>query len=252
MSWAGTAISGSAILNYFGSQQAAGQQAGAANNATQLQQQMFQQTQQNLQPYMNAGAGAEKQIVAGTQPGGNLMPKSYTPYDMTAFQNSPEYQLMMQQNAAALNASQNASSLQGGANSNNLKALINWTQGNTVSQYGAGLNDYIQQFLTGNQATAQQFNTLNTVAGSGQNAAANLGGMSTKVGANIGSNIVGAGNAAAAGTVGMTDALTGGIGQGYNQWLQQNYMNMYNQQGLNIGLSGSTYSNAEGVPITLQ
>lgn len=238
MSWVGTAVVASAVIGGIGSNMAAGQQAGAANNATQAQLSMFNKTQANLKPYMDVGTSVLPQITAGTQPGGALMPKSYTPYDMNSFMNSPEYQLMMQQNMQGLNASQNASSLHGGANSNNMKSLIDWTQGNTLQGYNSGLNNYIQQFLTGNQATAQQFNTLNTVAGSGQNAAASLGGMSTNVGQSIGQNIIGAGNATAAGTMGVTNALAGGIGQGYNQWLQQNYMNMNTPDPSLYGYSG--------------
>ena len=225
MSWVAAAVIGSAVIGGIGSNMAAGKQADAANNATQAQLSMFNTTQQNLKPYMDAGAGVLPQITAGTQTGGALMPQSYTPYNLSTFQSSPEYQLMMQQNATGLNASQNASSLHGGANSNNMKALMDWTQGNSLSGYSTGLNDYMSQFLTGNQARAQQFNTLDTVAGMGQNAAANLGGMSTQVGEQIGSNMIGAGNANAASTVGISNALTSGLGQGYNSWLQQQYMN---------------------------
>lgn len=228
MSWSTVAIAGGAViggaLSYLGSSK----QAGAAGDATAAQLQMFGTTQRNLQPFMTAGAGALPQITEGTQPGGALMPKSYTPYDMNTFQNSPEYQLMLQQNQNALGASQNASSLRGGSNSNNMKSLMDWTQGNTLSGYQSGLGDYIKQFLTGNQATEQQFGTLSSVAGMGQNAAANLGGMSTKVGENIGSNITDAGNANAAGYVGVGNALNSGIGQGYNSWMQNQYLNKYN------------------------
>jgi hypothetical protein len=147
---------------------------------------------------------------------------------------------MMNQNADALNASENASSKSGGMNSNNMKALMDWTQGNTLKGYGTGLNDYMSQFLTGNQARAQQFNTLNTVAGSGQNAAASLGGMSTNVGANIGSNMIGAGNAQAAGTVGVSNALTSGLGQGYNSWLQNQYMNNAYSNSMNTQMPDMT------------
>lgn len=240
MSWVAAAVIGGAVIGAYGSNKAAGQQAGAANNATAAQLSMFDTTQQNLKPYMDAGTGVLPQITAGVAPGGSLMPQSYTPYDMNTFMNSPEYKLMMNQNADALNASENASSKSGGMNSNNMKALMDWTQGNTLKGYGTGLNDYMSQFLTGNQARAQQFNTLNTVAGSGQNAAASLGGMSTNVGANIGSNMIGAGNAQAAGTVGVSNALTSGLGQGYNSWLQNQYMNNAYSNSMNTQMPDMT------------
>jgi len=250
MSWVYAAVAvGGALIGGIASNRAANTQSDAANNATAAQQGMFGTTQQNLQPYMEAGRAPLAQLVSGTQPGGDLMPQSYTPYDIEKFKASPEYQIMMQQNAEALNASQNASSLSGGANSNNMKSLMGWTQGNAVNQYQTGLSNYLQQFLTGNQAKAQQFGTYQTLAGMGQNAAAGLGDIGTKVGGQIGENIIGAGNAQAAGTVGVGNAITGAMGQGYNSWLQQQYLNKY---ALNNGMSGAEYSNAEGVPITLQ
>ena len=156
------------------------------------------------------------------------MPQSYTPYTMDMFKNSPEYQLTQNNQADAITGAENRSSLGGGANSNNMKSLMNWTQGNSMSGYSTGLNDYMSQFMTGNQARAQQFGTLQTAAGSGQNAAAGLGALSANVGQIVGQNIIGAGNAQAAGTMGITNAAAGGIGQGYNQWLQSQYMNNQN------------------------
>lgn len=264
-------IGGSALIGYLGSKNASNAQVGAANNATQAQLGMFNQTQQNLQPYMQGGNVAMNELMAGITPAGSsytyggtpasgnpntpavpgttvngngsLMPSSYTPYSMSAFQNSPEYQAMMQQNSNALDASQNSSSMNGGANSNNMKSLVNWTQGNTLQGYGTGLQNYMSQFLTGNQAKAQQFNTLAGVAGMGQNAAANMGGFSTQVGGQIGGNIIGAGNAQAGGIIGGTNAITGGIGQGYNQYLQQQYMNNANGQVPGVA-GGAAYGNS--------
>jgi hypothetical protein len=37
--------------------------------------------------------------------------------------------------------------------------------------------------------------------------------------------MVGAGNARAAGTIGVGNAITGGMNQGYQAWLQGQYMN---------------------------
>jgi hypothetical protein len=200
-------------------------QADSARYAADTQRGMFDVTQKNLQPWMTAGQGALGQLVSGTQPGGALMPQSYQNYDMSAFQNSPEYQAMMQQNQAAAGAAQNASSLGGGMNSNNMKSLMNWTQGNTIQGYQSGLSDYMKQFMAGNQAREQQFNTLNTLSAGGQNAAAGLGGISAQVGANIGSDITNMGNAQAAGIMGQGQALGGAINTGYNAYLQSQYMN---------------------------
>ncbi len=248
--WYAVAAVGGAVIGAVGSNMAANTQADAAGKASQAQLDMYNQTQKNLDPYMKAGEGALSQMVQGTQPGGALMPQSYTPYDMNTFMNSPEYKLMMQQQETGLNASQNASSLAGGANSNNMKSLINWTQGNTAGAYGSGLNDYIQQFMTGNQASAQQYNTLSGMVGTGENAAAHLGGFATQVGGQIGGNIIGAGNANAAGIIGGTNAITGGMNQGYQAYLQSQYMNQNQNINPNLLTSSGVNPNTGNVANT--
>ena len=171
MSWIAVAIVGgnvvSGLIGGSAAESAASTQAGAANNATAAELGMYNQTAANVAPWLTAGQGALSQLVAGTQPGGALMPSSYTPYGLPQFQASPEYQNMQMQDQNAINASLNASSKTGGMNSNNLQGLIGWTQGNATSQYATGLNDYITQFLQGNQAKANQFSTLNTLSQTG-------------------------------------------------------------------------------------
>ena len=241
MSWVGTAIVGSALIGGISSNSAANTQASAANNATAAQLGMYNQTAANVAPWLTAGQGALSQLVTGTQPGGGLMPSSYTPYGLPQFQASPEYQNMQMQDQNAINASLNASSKTGGMNSNNLKGLIGWTQGNATSQYATGLNDYITQFLQGNQAKANQFYTLNTLSQGGQGAALQQGTISANVGQNVGSNIIGAGNAQAAGTVGVGNAITGGISSGYNQYLQQQYLTALTGQSSGLGYDPNAY-----------
>ena len=232
MSWIAVAIVGgnlvSGLIGGSAAESAASTQAGAANNATAAELGMYNQTAANVAPWLTAGQGALSQLVAGTQPGGGLMPSSYTPYGLPQFQASPEYQNMQMQDQNAINASLNASSKTGGMNSNNLQGLTGWTQGNATSQYTTALNNYMSQFLQGNQAKANQFNTLNTLSQGGQGAALQQGTISANVGQNVGSNMIGAGNAQAAGTVGVGNAITGGISSGYNQWLQQQYLNQNN------------------------
>lgn len=179
-------IAGGAIAA-SGSESAAKTEANSANNASQVQMEMFNQTQVNEQPYVTAGANVLKQLQGLTTPGGTAQ-----------FQNSPGYQFQVQQGE---NAILNNRSALGGVNSGNtLKAL---------NSYGQGV---------ANQDYWNYYNALQTQAGNGQNAAANLGSLGTQVGSSIGNNIIGAGNASAAGTVGASNAVgnaVSGIGQNY-------------------------------------
>jgi len=62
MSGIATAIGGSALLGYLGSQQAAGQQASAAGNANATQWNMYNQNQSNLAPWLQSGGAANSQL----------------------------------------------------------------------------------------------------------------------------------------------------------------------------------------------
>ena len=245
MSWIAVAIVGgnlvSGLIGGSAAESAASTQAGAANNATAAELAMYNTTAANVAPWLTAGQGSLQQLVAGTQPGGALMPSSYTPYGMTQFQASPEYQTMQMQDTAAINASQNASSISGGGNSNNLKGLLNWTQGNATSQYTTALNNYMNQFLQGNQAKANQFSTLNTLSQTGLGAGLQQGQIGATVAGQVGSNTIGAGNATAAGTVGAANAITGAGSSAYNQYLQQQYLTALTGQSSGLGYDPNAY-----------
>jgi hypothetical protein len=178
---------GGALISGSASQSAANTEASAANAAAQVQQNMFNQTQANLLPYMGAGTNALAAYQAALGLGGQSNAQI-----MNQLQNTPGYQFQLQQGLGAIN---NAASAAGGVNSGNtLRAL---------TQYGQGL---------ANQTYQQYLGNLSGLAGSGQNAAANLGGLSASVGSNIGSSLIGAGNALAAGTVGQANALNSAFG----------------------------------------
>lgn len=230
MTWVAAAIiGGSVVSGYMGSeasQGAADTQAQSAREATAAQQAMFNQTQQNVAPWLQAGQGALSQLVSGTQPGGALMPTQYTPFTMDQFRSSPGYQFQMQQGQNALT---NAASLSGGMNSNNLKGLLGYSQGLAGQDFQTQLNNYMQQFQLGNQGRQQEFANLSTLSQGGLGAGLQQGQIGANVGQSIGGNIIGAGNARAAGQIGSANALGQGISGAYNQYLQQQFMNPSNQ-----------------------
>jgi hypothetical protein len=213
---AGAIVGGSIISGAIGadaSQSAANTQAGAANQATQAQLGMFNQTQQNLAPWMTAGKGslAQLQGLVGSGPG-----QLGKPFGMADFMADPGYQWRVQQGQDAI---MNQRSALGGVNSGaTLKALSDYTAGQATGTWDDAYGRYIQQ----NQ---NLFNMLNSMSGTGANAAAGLGGIGTQVGEQIGSNIMGAGNARAAGQIGSANAITGAMGQGFNAYLMSQYLN---------------------------
>lgn len=207
---------GGGILSSNSAQSAAKKQESASNQALQLQQNEFNQTQANLAPWMTAGGNSLAALQKALGIGGNGM-------DTSGFVASPGYNFQMQQ---GLDATTNAASRSGGANSGNtLKAL---------TQYGQGV---------ANQGWQQYLQNLMQQSGAGQNAAAGLGGFAANF-ANAGSGLItGAGNAAASGIVGGTNALTGGMNNaGQNAMLAAIMYNNQNNQ--NNSSSSSPLSTA--------
>lgn len=246
MSWIAAAIVGgnivSGLIGGSAAESAASTQAGAAQDATAAQLGMFNQTQTNVAPWLEAGQASLKDLVAGVKPGGQFAVTPYTSFTMDQFRSDPGYQFQLQQGQNALI---NAMSKTGGPNSNNLKGLVSFSQGLANTDYQQALQNYIQQFVLANQARTQGYNQVAGISAEGLGAGLKQGQIATQVGQDIGSNIIGAGNARAAGTVGVANALTGAGSSAYNQYLQQQYLQaMQPVSNAAPGLPGMTYADA--------
>lgn len=219
---AGIGAAGSIATGIMGSNAssaAARAQENAANQASQLEQGMYNQTRQDLAPYMDAGTNALSayQKMLGIGPGGTgatspiLQMLGIGPngqptgggINPATFQSSPGYQFQLQQ---GMDAVTNSNAARGGLGGNALKAL---------QQYGSGLanqswNQYLQNANTG-------WNTLTSnvggLANTGATVAQNLGRFSMGLGGALGENAMEVGNAQAGGIMGGYKALSGGIGQ---------------------------------------
>lgn len=199
MSFVAAAIGGGALIGGAASIIGAGKQsdamtnaaqiqAGAANHAADIQQQMFNQQQANERPWMSAGTQAlgQMQTMAGK-------PVSFTQQD---FQNNmdPAYQWDLQQGQQALERSAAA---RGGLRSGGtLKDLTSYAQGAASNEYQNAYNRFMN-----NQNTT--FNRLATIAGYGQNANAASNAAAQNYGSTVGNLVTGAGNAQAASTIGQ-------------------------------------------------
>lgn len=199
------AIASSAIGS-SASSDAAQTQANSAQNATNAQLQMFNQTQQNLNPFIKSGTNAlatlQSQIGIGANGAFNPNAPLVKPFTQADFQSSPGYGFQMSQ---GIDAIQNSASAAGGIKGGNtLKSLDTFGQGIANQDWWNAYNAYTQR-------QQQQYGMINNFVGSGQNAAAGLGAISANVGNQVGSNMIGAGNALAAGQVGSANATTGGL-----------------------------------------
>lgn len=172
-------ISGGASI--FGANKAADAQKDAAQQASDTQRQMFDVTQENLRPYMDAGAGATTTLT-------NRLPEFTSPIalDQAWLEKTPGYQFTRNQ---GLKSVQNAAGARGlGASGAALKG---------AAQFATGLSDstYQNQFQNAITNQTNAYSRLLSLAGLGENAAAGVGNAAITTGQNIGNNITGAGNA---------------------------------------------------------
>jgi hypothetical protein len=219
MGWiTGGAILAGSLIGADASRSAANTQSDAANRAAQLQQQMFQQTQQNLAPWMQTGQVALSELGQRTTSGGDLN----QPFTLDKFQQSPAYQFNLEQGQQAIN--KGAAARGGFYQPGTLQDIAKFSQGLASNEFQNAFSNY-------NTNQNNIWNRLYGLSGSGQNAAANLGGFAGTAAGNIGNSITGGANAQAAGQVGQANALTGALGQGYNAYMMQQLLGR-NQQGV--------------------
>lgn len=210
---------GSALIGSSAAQKAADIQSAAAQNATALQGQMFNQINQQQAPYRSAGYNALNQLgglgsgqyqqydTAGNPTtmgtGTGYLTKQFGPADLAAGL-APNYDFMLQQGQMA---NQRAANVGGGAlGGNALQGLQKYTQDYAGNAY----QNAFQNFQ--NQRT-NIYNTLAGIAGIGQTgqtatnqAAQNATTAQTQLG-------VGSAAAQAAGQVGTAGAYGNALGQ---------------------------------------
>jgi hypothetical protein len=200
MSGVATAIVGSAIIGGVVASNSASKAADAQRDASQLASQteleQYRQNREDMQPWREAGAGALKQLTAGTQAGGDFN-RDFTLADFTA---DPGYGFRLQQGQRGLEASAAA---RGGALSGAaLKGIDRYNQDFASGEYQNAYNRF-------NADRTQRFNRLASIAGVGQTATRDVAQMGSQTASNVAGNIIGAGNAQASSYVGQGNAISG-------------------------------------------
>lgn len=213
---------------------AANKQVDAANNATQMQQGMFNQTQQNLQPYMQGGSTALSTLLDKIKSG--QLGGQFTQADYLA-NKDPGYEFQLDQGQQALQNSQAAGDgvLSGAA----LKNLINYNQGMASTGYQNAYTRWLQ-------SQSNTFNQLSNVASLGENAGANVGNSGVGYSHGMANTITGAGNAAASGIVGGANAINSGINNAGSMYMLKNLLG---GGGSGVSPSALASANASSDPI---
>lgn len=193
MAWlvaAGSVLS--SVLNLFG----ANKEADANTNAENMQMQQFQQTQQNLAPYRQAGSDA-------------LMGMQQLSANPNSITSNPAYQFRLQQGENAINASAAA---RGG--------YFSGATGQALQNYGQG---------EASQEYENQYNRLASLASLGQNAATQTGNFGAQATTNAGNYGIGAAQAQTQGLASVGQNVGTLAGTIYQQNQNQDWLNMMNQ-----------------------
>jgi hypothetical protein len=233
---------GGAVISSNASKNAAAQQAAAANNATQLQEAQWEQTQQNLQPYMNLGSASINPLLQamgynvtknddgtytfnGVDANNPLQQKfsygAFTAPTAAQAQATPGYQFTLNQ---GLKSVQNSAAARGlGTSGAALKGASNYATGladstyndvynRALQAYNANYNTAQGTYTTNYNSAANNVNRLNGLVSNGQNAAATNGSLGAATANSIGNTLTSAANAQASGTVGSANALSSALG----------------------------------------
>lgn len=231
----GSAIGGVASLAGgimgSGAQSSASQaQAQAAMQSAMMQYAMFQQTQQNLKPFIQGGSDAFAELRARS-PG---LTQAFNP-TMEQLSQTPGYQFTLEQGlrAAQNNAAAKGLSISGPA----IRGAADYASGLASNTYQQNFDNYWKQ----NQNI---YNMLQGQTAIGANAATGQGTIAAQMGNNIGNALQNGGNAQAAGIIGSNNALMGGINnaiaygnyspQGGNSFFQNMGNNLSNAWGSNF------------------
>ena len=187
---------------------AADTQAAAADRASQLQYEQFQQQREDQAPWRKAGEQALNQLIP--------LATNYTPFGMQQFQADPGYQFRLQEGLKQL---QGRAAARGGALSGaTLKGVQQYGQGLASEEYQNAFNRYQTE-------RAARLSPLQSLAGVGQTAVNQLGQAGQAYATGAGEAAQAGAAARASGYVGGANALTGALGQ-LGQY------GMYKQMGL--------------------
>lgn len=169
-------------------QNAADTQAAATDRASQIQQQMYDQTRQDLSPYTNAGTTALSQLM-GKMGENGYFNQTYSGQDTY---DDPSYKFRLQQ---GLDSVQSGAAGQGGLLSGaTQKALSDYGQQSASQEYQNAYNRF-------NADQTNQYNRLANLVGVGQNAAAMTGNAGTQTAQAVANNTMRGADALSAGQV---------------------------------------------------
>lgn len=214
--WVAGAVVGSAVIGGIASNRAASTQARAAQQAGEVQRDIFERQVELQEPWRQAGITALNRL--GTGFTGQV--------DLTQ---DPGYAFRMSEGMKALERSAAA---RGG--------LLSGAMLKGAQRFGQELGS--QEYQNAYNRALTQYNTTAALAGIGQTASNALTGAAGQYGQNAAEAIQNAAAARASGYVGGANALTSALGTGLNYMQGQNYLDVLrNRPSYGGGGGGGAY-----------
>ena len=214
------AIGGSAVLGAFSSKNAADTQASAANRASDISNEQYNQTRADQAPFREAGLTAQNRLMSLLGVGGDPNAAGYGKYgrdfSMADYQADPGYQFRLSEGQRAM--AHGATPGRGGlVSGNSLKAMQDYAQNSASGEYANAFNRYQTN-------RSNQLNPLQSLMGAGQTSTNFLGQAGAQNASTMGNYLTSGAAAQAAGNIGMANAVSGGLGtyMNYNQNQAQN------------------------------
>lgn len=205
MSWGAVIAGGAALvggaMSSSASKKAAKSQAKSADAASQIQQENFEQTRQDLMPYKQAGDTSLNQLM-GQMGADGYFNQTYKG-DEFNFQADPSYAFRQQQGQDAI---QSSAAAQGGLLSGaTLKALTQYNSNLASQEYSNAFNRWQStdnnNYERFNADQINRYNRLSNLVGIGQNAAAQVGNAGAQTSQAVANNTMAGANSIAAGQV---------------------------------------------------
>ena len=191
-----------AVYSGYQARKGAKAQSSAAENATQVEWDMYNQSREDQMPWLNQGKTSLNQL-AGLMAPGKQLARSFGSADFRA---DPGYQFRLSEGMRGV---ENSAAARGGLLSGNaLKALANYSQ-------QAASNEYMNSYNRFNNDNSTLFNRLAALANTGQTTANSLSTLGSNTAQNVGQNLMTAGQARASGYAGQANAVNGLIDNGF-------------------------------------
>jgi hypothetical protein len=208
MSFVAVAIGVSAAAGIAGavlSSKAGSKQARAAERASEISQEQYEQTREDLMPWQKAGKVALSQLGPLTQDLSSPLLRQFTLEDFYA---SPSYQFNLAEGERAI---KKAAAARGNYYApQTLQDISRFSQGLASNEFQQAMANYYGQ-------QGAQFGRLFALSGAGQSAAGQTGAFGAQAAGDIGQNLAAAANARAAGMIGAGNILAGTAGDITNQ-----------------------------------